>query len=150
MWVHATLVQSCLTLCNPMDCSPPGSSVHGILQVRILEWVAVPSFRISSQFRDRTRISSVSCTGRQVLYHQCHPSIWSPHISVVKKISSLPLLIHPMSCYHYSTMASSKETPLSQTLLKGCFCPPNWTTLAGFFLVFCLGTNCTIYINWLK
>ena len=35
--------QSCLTLCNPMDCSLPGSSVHGILQARILEWVAIPS-----------------------------------------------------------------------------------------------------------
>ena len=38
-------LQSCLTLCDPMDCSPPGSSVHGILQARILEWVAMPSSR---------------------------------------------------------------------------------------------------------
>ena len=37
------VVQSCLTLCNPMDCSPPGSSIHGIFQARILEWVAMPS-----------------------------------------------------------------------------------------------------------
>ena len=37
------VAQSCLTLCNPMDCSPPGSIVHGILQARILEWVAIPS-----------------------------------------------------------------------------------------------------------
>ena len=40
--------QSCLTLCDPMDCSPPGSSVHGILQARILEWVAMPSSKRSS------------------------------------------------------------------------------------------------------
>ena len=39
---HAKSLQSCPTLCEPMDCSPPGSSVHGILQARILEWVAVP------------------------------------------------------------------------------------------------------------
>ena len=39
---HVKSVQSCLTLCDPMDWSPPGSSVHGILQARILEWVAVP------------------------------------------------------------------------------------------------------------
>ena len=39
----AKSLQSCLTLCDPMDCSPPGSSVHGILQARILEWVAIPS-----------------------------------------------------------------------------------------------------------
>ena len=41
----AKSLQSCLTLCNPMDCSPPGSSVHGILQARILGWVATPSSR---------------------------------------------------------------------------------------------------------
>ena len=45
------LLLSCLTLCNPMDCSPPGSPVHGTLQARILEWVAEPSSRGSSQPR---------------------------------------------------------------------------------------------------
>ena len=40
-YVHAKSLQSCLTLCNPMDCSPPASSVHEILQARILEWVAI-------------------------------------------------------------------------------------------------------------
>ena len=40
--VRVLVTQSCLILCNPMDCSPPGSSVHGILQVRRLEWVAMP------------------------------------------------------------------------------------------------------------
>ena len=54
--------QSCLTLCDPMDWSPPGSSVHGILQARILERVAIPFFRGSFQPRDHTRIScQVSC-----------------------------------------------------------------------------------------
>ena len=53
------LLQSCLTLCSPMDCSLPGSSVHGILQARILEWVAMPSSRGSFQPRDQTCISSV-------------------------------------------------------------------------------------------
>ena len=46
--MHAESVQSCLTLCNPMDYSLPGSSVHGISQARILEWVALPSSRGSS------------------------------------------------------------------------------------------------------
>ena len=41
--VHAKLLQSCLTLCDPMNCSLPGSSVYGILQARILEWVAMPT-----------------------------------------------------------------------------------------------------------
>jgi len=53
------VTQSCLTLCNPMDYSPPGSSVHGILQARILEWVAIPFSRGSSWCRDQTQ---VSCT----------------------------------------------------------------------------------------
>ena len=39
------VTQSCPTLCNPMDCSPPGSSVHGVLQARILEWVTIPFSR---------------------------------------------------------------------------------------------------------
>ena len=43
--MHAKLLQSCPTLCNPADCSLPGSSVHGILQARIVEWVALPSSR---------------------------------------------------------------------------------------------------------
>jgi len=53
----------------PMHCSPPGSSVHGILQTRILEWVAVPSSRGSSGPRDQTRISYVFCIGRHILYY---------------------------------------------------------------------------------
>ena len=52
--VHAKSLQSCLTLCDPVDCSPPGSSVQGILQARILEWVAMPSSRGSSRPKDRT------------------------------------------------------------------------------------------------
>ena len=47
------VAQSCPTLCEPKDCSPPSSSVHGILQARILEWVAMPSSRGSSQSRDQ-------------------------------------------------------------------------------------------------
>ena len=59
--MHACLVtQSCPTLCNSMDCSPPGSSVHGILQARILKWVAIPSSRGSSQPRDQTHLSHIS------------------------------------------------------------------------------------------
>ena len=52
--------QSCLTLCDPMDCSPPSSSVHGILQTRIPEWVAVPSSGGSFQPRDQTQESSIA------------------------------------------------------------------------------------------
>ena len=65
----AKLFQSRPTLCNPMDCSPPGSSVHGILQARILEWVAMPSTRGSSQPRDWTQVSYISSTSRHILDH---------------------------------------------------------------------------------
>ena len=56
----AKTLQSCPTLCDPIDGSPPGSSVHGILQARILEWVAISSFRGCFQPRDQIH---VSCLG---------------------------------------------------------------------------------------
>ena len=55
-------LHSCLTLCDAMDCSPPGSSNHGIFLGRILEWVAISSFRGSSWPRDQTCVSCVSCS----------------------------------------------------------------------------------------
>ena len=75
----AKSLQLCPSLCNSKEGGPPGSSVHGILQAGILEWVAMPSSKGSSQLRDRTYISYVSCIGRQVLYHQHHLGI--PNIS---------------------------------------------------------------------
>ena len=62
--VYVLVSQSCLTLCDSMDCSPPGSSVHGILQARILEWVAIPFSRGSSWPMDWTQ---VFCTARDSL-----------------------------------------------------------------------------------
>ena len=53
------VAQSCPTLCDPVDCSPPGSSVRGILQARILEWVAISFSRGSSRLRDRTQVSCI-------------------------------------------------------------------------------------------
>ena len=59
LWVHVHTksLQSCPTLCDPMDCSPQGSLVHGILQARILWWVAMPSSRGASLPRDQTSVS---------------------------------------------------------------------------------------------
>ena len=65
-WFVCLVTKSCPTLCDPMDCNPPGSSVHGISQARILEWVAISLSRGSSWPRDRTHISSI---GRWILYH---------------------------------------------------------------------------------
>ena len=58
--VLVLVTQSCPTLCDPMDCSPTGSSVRGILQARILEWVSMPSSRESSQPRDRSQVSRIA------------------------------------------------------------------------------------------
>ena len=76
----AKSLQSCLTLCNPMDCNLPDSSVHGILQARTLEWVVMPRSRRSSQQRDQTCISWVSCIDRLILYQLstwvAFPNMW--------------------------------------------------------------------------
>ena len=57
------VAQSCVTLCNPMDCSPPGSSVHGIVQARILEWVPFPSPGITTDQKPTTdRETKKKCT----------------------------------------------------------------------------------------
>ena len=70
-WSHLMCIQPCSDAqlcCDPMNYSPPGSSVHGIFQTRILEWVAISYSRTSSLPRNRIQIS-VSCIGRQILYH---------------------------------------------------------------------------------
>ena len=70
--VCVLVAQSCLTLCDPMHCSPPGSSVHGILQARILEWVAIP-FPTQG-----LNLGLLHC--RQMFYHQSHQG--SPNLSI--------------------------------------------------------------------
>ena len=84
-----------------MDYSLPGSSVHGILQARILEWVAMPSSRASSQPRDWTHVSYISCIGRWILYHLC--LLGSPSLSPY--FSFNPLFYHPncLHCFHSPT-----------------------------------------------
>ncbi|XDC86430.1 hypothetical protein R6Z07F_017603 [Ovis aries] len=71
------VTQSCPTLCDPVDCSPPGSSLHGILRARILEWVAISFSRGSSRPRDQTRVSRIAgrrfnlCTSREAHERHC-------------------------------------------------------------------------------
>ena len=81
------IAQSCPTLCNPMDCSLPGSSVHGVFQARELEWGAISFSRGSSWPRDRTWIYP-HC--RQMLYHLSHQG--SP-IAKCNKATSLSLRV---------------------------------------------------------
>ena len=84
-----------------MDCSLWGSSVHGILQGRILEWVAIPYTRGSSQPRDQTWVSYVSRIGRQIFYHWCHQE---PSVSLsLLRFLSIQLVMPPnhliLSCH---------------------------------------------------
>ena len=88
VWMLKSLLL-CQTLCDPMDYSPPGSSVHGILQARILKWVAMPSSRGSSWPRDWT---CISCIGRWILYHWATSVGW--HQVSFKRHQSLLCLFH--------------------------------------------------------
>ena len=70
------VAQLCPTLCDPVDCSPPGSSIHGTLQARILEWVAISFSRVSSRPGDQTLVSRI--VGR--LYQLSHQESQNNHI----------------------------------------------------------------------
>ena len=85
----AKLLQSCPTLCDPMGCSPPGSSVHEILQARTLEWIAMPSSRGSSRPRDKlTSLKSLALAiSRLVLYQ------YPPH-NVIVRVNSTTYVQH--------------------------------------------------------
>ena len=89
-WSESEVTLSCPTLFNSMDCSLPASSVHGILQARILEWVAISFSRGSSQPRDQTR--SLAC--RQMLYCLSHQG--NQKNSSLKKWSNLSSHINPL------------------------------------------------------
>ena len=111
-------VQSCLTLCDLMDCSPPGSFFHGISQARILEQVAISYSKGSSWPRDQTQ---VSCTGRQVLYHLSHQE--SPSWEILDWVKHKPELIarRNISSHRYAddtTLMAESEEELKRLLMK--------------------------------
>ena len=91
--VKVLIAQSCPTLCNPMDCSPSGSSVHGILQARILEWLAIPFSRGSSQPRDLPHCRQILCHlshqgSLRVCYHCVLTGQWLfPHLDCKSALS---------------------------------------------------------------
>ena len=92
------VAQSCLILCNPRDCSPRGSSVHGILQARILEWVAISFFRVSSWPRDGTQ-GLLHC--RRTLHHLHHQG--SPKTEKEKKKKKKPKIKSHLDKSYFST-----------------------------------------------
>ena len=117
IWSTCTCMLSrfSLTLCNPMDCSLPGSSVDGIRQGRILEWVAMPSSRGSSQPRDQTSISCRSCMKVNTLSRvRLFATLWTVAQGIfptkgsnrhllqvlheIEDAQSCPTLCNPMDC----------------------------------------------------
>ena len=137
-------LQSCLTLCNAMDCSLPGSSVHRILQKRIPEWVAKPSSRELSQPRDRTCVSYVSCICRQVVYLG---SQWGSQIvkSVLCLVTQSCLtLCEPMDCslpgssVHGDSLGENTRV-VAMHSSKGSSQSRDWTQVShvagGFFTI---------------
>ena len=120
--VKALVAQSCWTLCSPMDCNPSGSSVHGILQARILRWVAIPFSRESSWSRDQTQ---ASCTaGRfftiRATQKQTKITHWNPG-SHIYFLTSHPLLSF---CDHLVHNLSQRKPSVSQdeVILKSTDC----------------------------
>ena len=113
-------LQSCLTLCNPMDCSPPDSSAHGILQARILKWVAVPSSRGSSRPRDWMQVSYVSCISRQVLYHGHHLGL-APTYSLISYLDAF--LLPGRSWLKSKVFLQFKSVPLLSSMPRPPFYP---------------------------
>ena len=113
------VAQSCPTLCDPWDGSPSGSSVHGILQARILEWAAIPFSRGSSRPRDRTQIFCIACrfftvwaTGDAPFTHG------SAYMSILtSRFSSTP---HPP----WSNTNFYKRTAHIILLLSSCYVTP--------------------------
>ena len=89
-YVCAKSLQPCPAVCDPMDCSPPGSSDNGILQARILEWVAMPSSRAPAWPRNLTHISSVFCIGWHVFFFFTTSTIWKPTMLHCAPPSPLP------------------------------------------------------------
>ena len=111
------VAQSCPTLCSSTDHSPPGSSVHGILQARILQWVAVPFFRGSSQPRDQTQVSHIAgrlftiWAKRKPIFFQGQPEIRKTQ----SFYSWLPLKTHIVFAGNWSWREKKKSQVLAQS-----------------------------------
>ena len=117
------VTQLCLTLCNFMDCSLPGSSVHGILQARVLEWVAMPSCRGSSQPRDQTQVSLIA--GR-------HFTVWATRealtfLKVTTFSPALRLGTKGSHCWHACHWLD--PVSLRHPLLGAMWTGPAWAPL---------------------
>ena len=126
------VAQSCPSLCNTMDCSPPGSSVREIFQARILERIAISFSRASSRPRNWT---CVLCIGRQSLYHQRHMLL-----AAARSLQTCPTFLQPYGLQP-ARLLYPWDSPWNtgvgcHTLLQGIF-PTQGLNLC--FLFYCIG-----------
>ena len=106
--LHAKLIQLCTTLCNPMDRSMPGLSVHGILQARILEWVTLPFSRGSSWLTDRTCVSCSACIAGRFFTTEPLEKPRNPlQFSSVQSLSCVQLFLTPWTAAHLTAHQDS-------------------------------------------
>ena len=124
------VAQSCLTLWGPVDCSLPGSSVHGILQARILEWVTISFYRESSRPRDQTRVSRI--VGR-------HFTVWATRESPYSCSVSLNFFLGGLLRRMYVSKIPNlyfQFSPVTQscpTLCDSMDCSPPGFSIHGIF-----------------
>ena len=93
------VAQLCMTLCDPTDCSLPGTSINGIFQATVLEWVATSFFWGSSQSRGQTQVSCIA--GRQMLYCLSHQGSQCPRIYICKYTNPKGNLFFPILLYYH-------------------------------------------------
>ena len=123
--MHAQLLHSCLTLCDLMDCSLPGSSVHGILQARILEWVAMPSSRESSQPRDGTSISMPLASASRFFTTSAPWKAHSTSCSSVQLLSCVLLFVTPWTAACQASLSITNSQSLPKLMSIESEMPPN-------------------------
>ena len=117
-----SVAQLCPALCDPKDSSPPGSSVHGIFQARILEWVAISSSRGSSPPRNQTHFSFISCICRQILYRWATWEAFYCSSDTIKYVQTVLILLLALLWRNgslgplpYSSPKGGVQTPVTTT-----------------------------------
>ena len=120
------LSHSVVSDCDPMDYSPPDSSVHGILLARILEWVAISSSRGSSQRRDWSCVSWISCVDRRLL-HNC--TAWEAQVTLWRQIGQNVLWVggrEKESWWYYTAFLSSSAVWVGDPFTENRFFDRRW------------------------
>ena len=122
---ESEVAQSCPALCDPMDCSLPGSSLHGIFQARVLEWVAISFSRGSSQSKDRTRVSCIPGRCFNLWATRSNRQIWlrSAKLSRAKANRVLP---REHTGYRKHSPPTTQETTLHRDITRWSVLKWDW------------------------